>query len=120
MYDSGMSVTQRLNSIAQRAMEVEKRLAPTPFSVNNIKKEEQANVTELKGKFAFTKALTDREQKVFDFLLENNGKIVYAKDIADLLELPRDYIYKYIKNLRSKIEGDKLQNADKSGFVLNL
>jgi hypothetical protein len=118
MYDSGMPVMQRLSSIAERAMEVEKRIAPTPFT--NIKKEEPANVTELKGKFAFTKALTDREQKVFDFLLENNGKIVYAKDIADLLELPRDYIYKYIKNLRSKIEGDKLQNADKSGFVLNL
>ncbi len=68
----------------------------------------------------FKKALTDREQKVFDHFAKNKGKIVYAKDLAALLELPRDYVYKYIKNLRAKIEGDKLQNADKGGFILTL
>jgi len=36
------------------------------------------------------------------------------------LELPRDYVYKYIKNLRAKIEGEKLTNADKGGFILNV
>ena len=68
----------------------------------------------------FKKALTDREQKVFDHFAEHKGQIVYAKDLAALLELPRDYVYKYIKNLRAKIEGDKLQNADKGGFILNV
>ena len=68
----------------------------------------------------FKKALTDREQKVFDYFVENNNKIVYAKDLATLLELPRDYVYKYIKNLRAKIEGEKLTNADKGGFILNV
>lgn len=67
----------------------------------------------------FKKALTDREQRVFDYFVQNKGKIVYAKDLATLLELPRDYVYKYIKNLRAKIEGENLQNADKGGFILN-
>lgn len=71
-------------------------------------------------RIVFKKALTDREQKVFDYFLENNNKIVYAKDLANLLELPRDYVYKYIKNLRAKIDGDKLKNADKGGFILNV
>ena len=70
-------------------------------------------------RIVFKKALTDREQKVFDHFAANKGKIVYAKDLAALLDLPRDYVYKYIKNLRAKIEGDKLENADKGGFILN-
>ena len=64
------------------------------------------------------KSLTDREQMVFDYLLNNVGKTVYAKDLAKLLNLPRDYVYKYIKNLRAKIEGDKLKNVPSGGFVL--
>ena len=70
-------------------------------------------------RIVFKKALTDREQRVFDYFLQNKGKIVYAKDLAALLELPRDYVYKYIKNLRAKIDGENLQNADKGGFILN-
>ena len=64
------------------------------------------------------RALTDREQLVFDYLLNNVGKTVFAKDLAKLLDLPRDYVYKYIKNLRAKIEGDKLKNVPSVGFVL--
>ena len=64
------------------------------------------------------RALTDREQLVFDYLLNNVGKTVFAKDLAKLLDLPRDYVYKYIKNLRAKIEGDKIKNVPSGGFVL--
>lgn len=64
------------------------------------------------------KSLTDREQMVFEYFLNNIGKTVYAKDLAELLDLPRDYVYKYIKNLRSKIEGDKLKNDPSGGFIL--
>ena len=64
------------------------------------------------------KSLTDREQLVFEYFLNNVGKTVYAKDLAELLELPRDYVYKYIKNLRAKIEGDKLKNVPSGGFIL--
>ena len=68
----------------------------------------------------FKKALTDREQKVFDYLAKHQNEVVYAKDLAALLDLPRDYIYKYIKNLRAKIDGEALKNADKGGFILTL
>ena len=50
--------------------------------------------------YSFKKALTAREQIVFDYFLSNRNSIVYAKDLAKILELPRDYVYKYIKNLR--------------------
>ena len=65
------------------------------------------------------KSLTDREQLVFEYFLNNIGKPVFAKDLAELLELPRDYVYKYIKNLRAKIEGDKLKNVPSGGFILS-
>lgn len=64
------------------------------------------------------KSLTDREQLVFEYFLNNIGKTVYAKDLAELLELPRDYVYKYIKNLRAKIDGNKLVNVPSGGFIL--
>lgn len=64
------------------------------------------------------KSLTDREQLVFEYFLNNVGKPVFAKELAELLDLPRDYVYKYIKNLRAKIEGDKLKNAPSGGFIL--
>lgn len=64
------------------------------------------------------RALTDREQLVFDYLLNNIGKTVFAKELATLLDLPRDYVYKYIKNLRAKIDGDNLKNVPSGGFVL--
>lgn len=68
----------------------------------------------------FKKPLTDREQMVFEYFNKNRGKIVFAKDLAVLLSLPRDYVYKYIKNLRSKIAGDVLVNSDNGGYSLNL
>lgn len=172
------SKAERLSTIADRAYEREREIAPSPFSISNIKidadvlehtetkhpkapakKAPVKTKTEKKAKTAskttkktkaesaskmvksttkstsaaksdaklreevrivFKKALTDREQKVFDYFLENNNKIVYAKDLASLLDLPRDYVYKYIKNLRAKIEGDKLNNADKGGFILHV
>ncbi len=85
-----------------------------------VKKTAKTKTLREEVRVVFKKALTDREQKVFDHFAENKGKIVYAKDLAGILDLPRDYVYKYIKNLRAKIEGDKLENADKGGFILNI
>ena len=85
-------------------------------SNKNENKEENSNL----GQIVLKKSLTDREQTVFEYLLNNVGKTVYAKDLAKLLDLPRDYVYKYIKNLRAKIEGDKLKNVPSGGFVLSL
>lgn len=66
------------------------------------------------------KCFTAREQVVFDHLLTNKNTVVYAKDLAELLGLPRDYIYKYIKGIRAKMEQDVLSNAEKGGFVLKV
>ncbi len=68
----------------------------------------------------FKKNLTPREQAVFEHFLNNKNQIVYAKELATVLELPRDYVYKYIKNLRAKMNENFLQNADNGGFVLEL
>ena len=81
------------------------------------KVEEFSNNTEIN--IVLKKSLTDREQLVFEYFLNNIGKTVFAKDLAELLELPRDYVYKYIKNLRAKIEGDKLKNVPSGGFILS-
>lgn len=67
----------------------------------------------------FQKPLTDREEKVLSYFVEKRGEIVYAKDLAELLDLKRDYIYKYIKNLRAKMSTDLIANADNGGFKLD-
>ena len=67
----------------------------------------------------FKKPLTDREEKVLSHFVAKRGEIVYAKDLAELLDLKRDYIYKYIKNLRAKMSTDIIANADNGGFKLN-
>ena len=56
---------------------------------------------------------------VFNYFLENKDTVVFAKDLATLLNIPRDYVYKYIKTLRAKIEGDNLRNAESGGFILS-
>ena len=99
---------------------VEKTVAKTPAKmkeeslldvVHEISSQSEINIV-------LKKSLTDREQLVFEYFLNNIGKPVFAKDLAELLELPRDYVYKYIKNLRAKIEGDKLKNVPSGGFIL--
>ena len=71
-------------------------------------------------RIVFKKALTDREQKVFDYFAAHKNKIVYAKDLATLLDLPRDYVYKYIKNLRAKIDGEALKNAECAFLIFHV
>ena len=109
---------------SEKALKVEKPKATkkvaTKESATTVAKAPKTNSLKDDVRVVFKKALTDREQKVFDHFAQNKGKIVYAKDLAGILDLPRDYVYKYIKNLRAKIEGDKLENADKGGFILNI
>lgn len=134
---------EKISSIAQRTFAREKEISNAPFAVPvnekkapaKAQKEEKTIVKAEKieapktienislrdeVRLTLNKSLTDREQMVFDYFLNNKNKIVYAKDLATLLELPRDYVYKYIKNLRTKIDGDKLQNADNGGYVLSV
>ena len=138
---------ESIMGIGDRAFEREKRLSHTPFStqmpVENTAKEkvvEKEVKNEVKSivdkilpvedevkdtlreevNIVLKKSLTDREQLVFDYFLNNKNKTVFAKDLATLLDLPRDYVYKYIKNLRAKIEGDRLKNAENGGFILTV
>lgn len=100
-------INKRIEKVLPKKADVQKSIIETVEE--NLNKEPQ---------IVLKKSLTDREQMVFDYLLNNIGKTVYAKDLAKLLNLPRDYVYKYIKNLRAKIEGDKLRNDPSGGFVL--
>ena len=143
--DSHIKVrAEKLNSIAERAMNREREISTTPFSIKNIEKTLEETPVETTKKTSakkaketkkqevekadirtevnvvFKKALTEREQRVFNYFFENKNKIVYAKDLATLLDLPKDYVYKYIKNIRAKLEGGELQNAEQGGFLLNL
>ncbi len=88
--------------------------------IKNIKTKEVKQSIEESENYSFKKSLTPREQMVFDHFLANKNTIVYAKDLAKILELPRDYVYKYIKNLRSKLNEDILQNADNGGYLLKV
>jgi hypothetical protein len=130
--------SEKISYIAQKAIDKEREIYSSNISssVNSQKspsKDKSFSVkpeieeTENEGfslkeevHIMFSKSLTEREQLVFDYFAKNKNQIVYAKDLSKLLDLPRDYVYKYIKNLRAKIEGDKLQNADNGGYVLSL
>lgn len=144
-----ISSNERISSIAQKSFEREKEISQSSFSVSvtdkkdiskknektivkaekieKLKKSEKVSETNSgeeslrdEVRLVFNKALTDREQMVFDYFAQNKNKIVYAKDLAKLLDLPRDYVYKYIKNLRAKIDGNKLQNSDNGGYLLSI
>ena len=68
------------------------------------------SIKEIKAKLSFKKRLTDREDTVLCHFIKNKGQIVYA----------RDYVYKYIKNLRTKVNKDVIKNAVKGGYVFEL
>lgn len=134
--------SEKINTIAEKAVEKERQIVsaqkaqtkatPKVAEVKTQKAEKEvrkqqpivkeAAPVSLKDEvqIVFKKALTDREQLVFDYFLKNKNQIVYAKDLANLLSLPRDYVYKYIKNLRAKIDGENLKNAEAGGFMLSV
>ena len=134
--------SEKINTIAEKAVEKERQIVsaqkaqtkatPKVAEVKTQKAEKEVRKQQpivkdsapasLKDEvqIVFKKALTDREQLVFDYFLKNKNQIVYAKDLANLLSLPRDYVYKYIKNLRAKIDGENLKNAEAGGFMLSV
>ncbi len=140
------SSIERISAVSQKAERVERELsksvyAPKAEPVKEVKaekaieslkkpeikeeiksiKKEKAIISEKidSSGFEFKKPLTEREQMVFNYFLANKDTVVFAKDLAKLLNLPRDYVYKYIKTLRAKIEGDNLKNAESGGFILS-
>ncbi len=133
---------EKIQTIALKSFEKEKELmqskpetkieskqnnVTTQAKIAQIREEIKPQIKETEKETAkselnltFKKSLTVREQLIFDHFLLNKNTIIYAKDLAKLLELPRDYVYKYIKNLRSKLNEDVLYNADNGGYVLKV
>ena len=101
----------KIVNVAKKAQEVQDRILNT--SKGNL-------LSTVKSKLVFKKPLTAREDAVLEHFAKNEGKIVYAKDLALLLNLPTDYVYKYIKNLRTKIDENILENAVKGGYVFKM
>ncbi len=142
--DTYMPKTEKIQSLAIKSFNKEKEITAVKKVVKpavkkdetiknkqikekEIKNKEQSKIKpqkkqekQQKSVFSFKKTLTAREQLVFDHFLANKNTIVYAKDLAKILELPRDYVYKYIKNLRSKLNEDILHNADNGGYLLKV
>ena len=105
----------KVQELSKKPAETKKKETAKPVEKEVLKSEIKAAKKQVEDiNISFKKALTAREQLVFDYFLSNKNSIVYAKDLAKILELPRDYVYKYIKNLRSKLNEDILQNADKN------
>ena len=77
-----------------KKVETEKKVAPVSSKKKEIVKEATVKEATDNIDFSFKKALTSREQLVFDHFLENKNTIVYARDLAKILDLPRDYVYK--------------------------
>jgi DNA-binding response OmpR family regulator len=85
----------------------------------DVVKTQETTKTEILPEITFKKELTSRETVVFAYLNQNKGRIVFVKEIAKILSLPNDYVYKYIKNIREKLENDILENAEKGGYILH-
>lgn len=68
--------------------------------------------------FSLAKKLTEREILVLDSLIESAGASVKAQELAEKLDIPRDYIYKYIKNLRKKLQNASIINSEEGGFII--
>jgi len=119
--DIVMKSEKRLYSSRETTPAKEKilQLAKKSQTIQNkvLSEEEQSTLSVLKSKLKYKKPLTEREDAVLTHFIQNKGNIVYAKDLAMILNLPTDYVYKYIKNLRTKIDKNILQNATKGGYI---
>ena len=85
-----------------------------------VVEQQKQNVETMIEDISFKKKLTDREEAVFEYFRNNSGRAVFVKELARILNLPNDYVYKYIKNLRSKLEKNVLVNCDDGGYILEL
>ncbi len=88
--------------------------------IHEAAKKVESKIDEFGLNLTFKKPLTEREKIVLNMFIQNKDSVVYARDLAKTLDLPTDYVYKYIKNLRTKIEQNILENADRGGYKLVL
>ncbi len=120
--DIVMKNEKRLLSSREKSPNQILKLAEKSQNIQHkILSETQSSVVkEVKSKLTYKKTLTQREDLVLNHFIQNKGEIVYARDLAAILGLPTDYVYKYIKNLRTKISQNVLENATKGGYIFKL
>jgi len=85
-----------------------------------VTEEKRQESTSIEITFLFKKKLTPREETVLNYFAKNRNKTVFVKELAKVLELPNDYVYKYIKNLRAKLTQNVLVNANDGGYILKI
>ena len=123
---------EKIITIGSKAFSKEKEIKSLSRVVTNKKTNKNSDKSK-KKKIKFEKSekyddiniylsrdFTEREKTVFEYFVSHKNCVVYAKELAKILDLPRDYVYKYIKNIRAKIKGDALYNAENGGFVLKV
>ena len=81
---------------------------------------QKAEKPDIEIKISFKEKLNKREEVVFNYFFKNKKRKVFANEIAKILNLPNDYVYKYIRNLRKKLAGNILVNAENGGYILNV
>ena len=111
LYSARENTSKSIIKLAQKSQTIQEKI---------LKPTKETMLQSIKSKLNFKKPLTAREDAVLEHFASNKGKIVYAKDLATILNLPTDYVYKYIKNLRTKISEDILQNATKGGYIFKM
>lgn len=115
-------IQPRIIKPAQQVIEVQEPAKPEVVqTVKEIKPvPEDEKIEKFEIEVTFKKELAPREKVIFEYLAKNKGKRVMIKELAKALNLPNDYVYKYIKNLREKIVQNVLVNADDGGYILSI
>lgn len=82
--------------------------------------EEPVKKPDIEITISFKEKLNKREEVVFNYFFKNKKRKIFANEIAKILNLPNDYVYKYIRNLRKKLVSNVLVNAENGGYILNV
>ncbi len=122
--DIVMQNEKRLHTTKENNVEPKKQILQAAQKTQEIQSEilealQENTLAYAKSRLTCKKPLTEREDLVLAHFVKNRGKIVYARDLAAILNLPCDYVYKYIKNLRTKIAQNVLENATKGGYIFD-
>jgi hypothetical protein len=111
--------------LSKKVVEVEEvveiiEVIETPQKAEKSEVIEKAEKPDIEIKISFKEKLNKREELVFNYFFKNKKRKVFANEIAKILNLPNDYVYKYIRNLRKKLAGNVLVNAENGGYILNI
>jgi len=101
-------LNKKVVEIVEEVKEVIKEVVETPQK------------PDIEIKISFKEKLNKREEVVFNYFCKNKKRKVFANEIAKILNLPNDYVYKYIRNLRKKLAGNVLVNAENGGYILDI